>query len=447
VILLLVWIVLGATCVYAVSISYCSPSSILDRTTVYVGGSGPGNYTKIQDALDAISDGDTVFVYDEASPYLENLMIEKPVNLVGENRDTTILDGNGKLDVIFISNVEGVMIHGFTIQHSGVLWLNHGINVQSSHTMVFDNIIRQNINGIGVYNDYNFISDNVIEDNADKGVSLMSHYSNITRNTISNNFGGLILAFSSNNMVVDNVFINNGVVLWGYSYPNVLLNNTVNAKPLVFLEDESNYVVLEDAGQILLMNCDNITVENKDVSHGSIGITLFNTHNSRIVDNVVSSNAWYGIFLSQSTGNNLSGNRVVGCTDGIVLESSDENSLLWNQVQSNTNSGIYLFFSDNNTISYNIIEKNGGRKWIESREGLRLENSSDTVIYHNNFLRNGWDAYLSGPCTRNIWDGNYWNRPRLFPKPIIHRTADQVLMRFDFDWHPAREPYDIGGII
>ena len=30
---------------------------------LYVGGSGPGNYTKIQDAVDDASDGDTVFVY------------------------------------------------------------------------------------------------------------------------------------------------------------------------------------------------------------------------------------------------------------------------------------------------------------------------------------------------------------------------------------------------
>ncbi len=29
---------------------------------LYVGGSGPGNYTKIQDAIDNASDGDSVFV-------------------------------------------------------------------------------------------------------------------------------------------------------------------------------------------------------------------------------------------------------------------------------------------------------------------------------------------------------------------------------------------------
>ena len=32
--------------------------------TLYVGGSGEGNYTKIQDAINDSSDGDTVFVYN-----------------------------------------------------------------------------------------------------------------------------------------------------------------------------------------------------------------------------------------------------------------------------------------------------------------------------------------------------------------------------------------------
>ncbi|MCK4443471.1 MAG: hypothetical protein KAW09_02940, partial [Thermoplasmata archaeon] len=39
-------------------------------TTLFVGGSGPGNYTTIQGAIDAASLQDTVFVYN--GTYLEN---------------------------------------------------------------------------------------------------------------------------------------------------------------------------------------------------------------------------------------------------------------------------------------------------------------------------------------------------------------------------------------
>jgi len=61
---------------------------------LYVGGSGPGNYTRIQDAIDNASDwGDTVFVYDDSSPYYEFLIINKSISLIGENKDTTIIKG------------------------------------------------------------------------------------------------------------------------------------------------------------------------------------------------------------------------------------------------------------------------------------------------------------------------------------------------------------------
>ena len=47
--------------------------------TLYVGGSGPNNYTKIQDAIDNASDLDTVFVYDDSSPYYENVVVDKSI--------------------------------------------------------------------------------------------------------------------------------------------------------------------------------------------------------------------------------------------------------------------------------------------------------------------------------------------------------------------------------
>jgi len=41
-----------------------SSKLISTGNTLYVGGSGEGNYSSIQDAIDDASDGDTVFVYN-----------------------------------------------------------------------------------------------------------------------------------------------------------------------------------------------------------------------------------------------------------------------------------------------------------------------------------------------------------------------------------------------
>ena len=54
---------------------------ISNGKTLYVGGTGEGNYTTIQDAIDNASEGDTVFVYAYSSPYYENVAIKKSINL------------------------------------------------------------------------------------------------------------------------------------------------------------------------------------------------------------------------------------------------------------------------------------------------------------------------------------------------------------------------------
>ncbi len=64
-------------------IAYENPINPSSKGNIlYVGGSGPGNYTKIQDAIDNARYGDTVFVYDYSSPYYENLVIHKSINLI-----------------------------------------------------------------------------------------------------------------------------------------------------------------------------------------------------------------------------------------------------------------------------------------------------------------------------------------------------------------------------
>jgi pectin methylesterase-like acyl-CoA thioesterase len=77
---------------------------------LYVGGSGPGNYSKIQDAVDNATDNDTVFIYDDSSPYYESVVINKvSISLIGEDKNTTVIDGSktmGSVVRIYVDNVK-----------------------------------------------------------------------------------------------------------------------------------------------------------------------------------------------------------------------------------------------------------------------------------------------------------------------------------------------------
>jgi len=190
--------------------------------TLYVGGSGPNNYTKIQDAIDDASDGDTVFVYDDSSPYYEHVVIgyTKSINLVGEDRNTTVIDGGGNGHVVEICEPE-VNISGFTIQNSGHemghdLVRGSGIVILGhlKTRTIFDNNIVDNYCGISLYCSwYNIIYGNKISANV-YGIHIspslgFSSKNKIYGNIIKNNHYGIRFDSPDDNNIFHNDFINN----------------------------------------------------------------------------------------------------------------------------------------------------------------------------------------------------------------------------------------------
>lgn len=251
---------------------YTSISTLNDGNTLYVGGSGPGNYTKIQDAIDNASDGDTVFVYDDSSPYYENLDVNKIISLIGENRDTTIIDGSENGDVINIY-ADRVDISGFTIQNSGSNWNDAGIEMHSFYNTISGNNIMNNHDGIWLSRSTHIISRNIIDSNADVGIFLDYSSDNvITGNTILNNGDGIRFFGSSDNSNISGNIISsntdNGINFFYYSNNNIISSNTI-------------------------------------ISNNGNGINLDESSNNTLTGNNISLNNDYGILLSDSSSNNF----------------------------------------------------------------------------------------------------------------------------------------------
>jgi pectin methylesterase-like acyl-CoA thioesterase len=83
----------------------------------------PDDYPTIQEAINAASYGDTIFVKE--GTYYEHITISKSISLVGEKRDTTVIDGNGIGTVIQII-ANNVSIINFTIRNAGKAWRGTG---------------------------------------------------------------------------------------------------------------------------------------------------------------------------------------------------------------------------------------------------------------------------------------------------------------------------------
>ncbi|RLF43634.1 MAG: hypothetical protein DRN17_05985, partial [Thermoplasmata archaeon] len=85
-----------------------------DGNTLYVGGSGPNNYTKIQDAIDDADDGDKIFVY--SGVYTETVTVSESIVLAGEDKYSTVIYGN---ETVLKIVCDGVTIQSFSIKCGG----------------------------------------------------------------------------------------------------------------------------------------------------------------------------------------------------------------------------------------------------------------------------------------------------------------------------------------
>jgi parallel beta-helix repeat protein len=241
--------------------------SLTSGTILYVGGSGPGNYTTIQEAIDAATDGDTVSVYDDSSPYYEALRINHSISLIGEEKHTTILDG-GNLNNISVVNIsaDGVVVQGFTIQNgSWTLWSSegNGIVIGANHVRITDNIIRDNNAGIMlgelllnssfiVEANHCVIEDNDIYQNTEGIDFLFGSYCRVSYNRISyNNYEGVsINSLSTGNLITcNNITKNDGMgILMSYTVNNTILKNNIveNAQGGFVLMDSNKNSILQN---------------------------------------------------------------------------------------------------------------------------------------------------------------------------------------------------------
>ena len=208
---------------------------------LYVGGSGPGNYTEIQDAINNASDDDTIFVYESSSPYFESLIINKSISLIGENKETTIIDGTGNDEIIVIRLADYVQVCGFTIRNSSRSEIDweylRGVGVillAASFCNLSDLIITNTNVGIHllnyIWNEFtykNTLQRNIFLYNT---VSIVldwgSGYTTIVNNELKRNWIGIVVITTNFNTIIENNFCLNfrtiflkPDVFWPDGYP------------------------------------------------------------------------------------------------------------------------------------------------------------------------------------------------------------------------------------
>jgi parallel beta-helix repeat protein len=261
------------------------------RDILYVGGSGPGNYTKIQDAIDNASYGDTVFVY--SGTYYEQVDVYKSINLIGEDKNITIIDGTNNSYVMHIQ-ADWVNVSGFTIQ---VSVSNFGIMAFGCNRVIIsDNIVKNCTNGgIKIYESENVtVKDNIVSNISTSGiVTWVSCNVTILRNTVfSCELVGVYMSGSDYINFMDNNIsnnFNNGIELnTGADYVTIINNTICNnaARGILFINWNKNCTISHN-----IINSNNYS-----------GISIYGSkiENHTIKENTISSNKEYGIKISNN---------------------------------------------------------------------------------------------------------------------------------------------------
>jgi hypothetical protein len=173
--------------------------SVSDGNILYVGGIGPDNYTRIQDAIDNATDGDTIFVFN--GTYYEEVNLYKKINLIGENRDFTTINSLTNIsDTVILITADYVKIYSFTItSKNNSIKTTYGIKIKSSYCNISNCNIIENSFGIAFFgkSNHNTVYRNNIEKDAYGiylGFEQISSYFNVLK---QNNFIKTKLTFSS----------------------------------------------------------------------------------------------------------------------------------------------------------------------------------------------------------------------------------------------------------
>jgi len=338
--------------------------------TFYVGGSGPGNYTTIQSAIDAASPGDTVFIYEDSSPYIENIIVNKSINILGEYKDTTIIDGNGKNYVICI-NAENVKINDLSFRNTSkeLVTYGSGIKIQySSNILISDCIVTDAMAGITITDSQNnHVSYCDISDNS-VGILLVNSSNNlIDFNTVSDNqgsfgsnmpgtwsiSGGIVFSKSSKNILKNNNLSNNFVGLIFIDLTpesnikkndfdnNIDSSNTINWYPVYYFFNKTGLTINNlKTTYLTLAFCNNCQITNCNIDSGD-SISLISSNNC-IISHCNSSNNFIGISI---TGSN---------------EYSSNNNIIQNcNMSNNFYNGFGISYGTGNIISNCIMRNNG----------------------------------------------------------------------------------------
>ena len=271
------------------------------------------------------------------------------------------------------------------IELQGALINNTKLTVKNT----LSNNIISNSYSYGIY--LNYVENNILRNNTcsfcSVGISLESATNTFIFGNIlqDNSYDGIGLDSSINITLHNNTFSRCGINIYDglpshWNTHVIDTSNNIEDKPIYYWTNRNNGTIPDGAGQIILVNCTEILIENQTLINTSGGIEIGYSNHIHMKKNIISNNN-FGAFFTSTNNCEISNNLI----------------------SHNHGSGCYFANSNDNLITANDFISN------ELHAIMLSPACSNNTIYHNNFISDtGNDFGLN-----NHWNGtrygNYWS--------------------------------------
>src|SRR5271157_457463 len=207
---------------------------------------GPSaNFQKIQDAINNATAGDTILV--ASGTYEEDITINKPITLIGEDENLTVINNINNDWVIQVSQTNDVTVCNFTVKNIKPFIEDTGeiyISSNCHNITVCNDTIENGVDGIIAFaSSGDHFWGNIIANNSGSGITFdYSNDNDFSGNIVSNNVLGLSFTSADGTVVSDNTISNNsqwGVGLY-FSDNNIFYHNNFINQSQVYSPNSNN---------------------------------------------------------------------------------------------------------------------------------------------------------------------------------------------------------------
>ncbi len=263
----------------------------------------PDHYEKIQDAIQAATPGQTIYV--KSGIYQEYLVINKSISITGENRTSTVIEGNRSKVLIKIL-ADNISFSGFSLRSAGT-----GLMIKR-------------------------VADCRIEDNSFADISIAGSLTGGMGIYVENCRNITVIGNRMTDVYYNSIYFRR--VHHSAIAQNVLIPNTRWSQP-IFLESSHNNLISwnellgtpdMNEGGVGLLRSNNNTISYNEIQRNDwCGVSIRESKNVTIKGNNIARHSWWGIKLTESKDVKIYLNNLINNNMQILLQSIE--NVTWHQ--------------------------------------------------------------------------------------------------------------------